>query len=123
LRRPGGGAKVPATMPSTSPFERQHHHPAGVSNGCHVCDTKPISALNARRCLSAAVSFMIRERRRYFRHPVEIPATVPLAKRKTQGDGHQHQRGGMALFSAENYPRAASPPLRLSCRRRHSSGT
>jgi hypothetical protein len=37
---------------------------------------KPLSALNATRCFSAALNFMIREQRRYFRHPEEIGATL-----------------------------------------------
>jgi hypothetical protein len=43
--------------------------------GANFVLQKPISALNAKRCLGAAINFMIREQRRYFR-PVEIPATI-----------------------------------------------
>jgi CheY-like chemotaxis protein len=50
---------------------------------------KPISALNAARCFSAALNFMIREQRRYFRHPVEIAATLESVP-ETEGDNHQH---------------------------------
>ena len=41
--------------------------------GANFVLQKPISALNAKRCLGAAINFMVREQRRYFRHPVEIP--------------------------------------------------
>ena len=51
--------------------------------GANFVLQKPISALNAKRCLGAAINFMIREQRRYFRHPVEIPATVDLAKARS----------------------------------------
>jgi DNA-binding response OmpR family regulator len=37
---------------------------------------KPISPLSAKRCFSAALGFMEREQRRYFRHPVEMAASV-----------------------------------------------
>jgi CheY-like chemotaxis protein len=67
--------------------------------GANFVLQKPISALNARRCFSAAVNFMIRERRRYFRHPVEMPATLSF------GEGQRLKvtltnlsEGGMAVF-------------------------
>src|SRR6266581_793376 len=44
--------------------------------GANFVLQKPISPLNAMRCFSAAVGFMARERRRYFRHPVEISTTL-----------------------------------------------
>jgi DNA-binding response OmpR family regulator len=47
--------------------------------GANFVLQKPISALNATRCFSAALNFMIREQRRYFRHPVEIAATLESA--------------------------------------------
>src|SRR6266576_257534 len=47
--------------------------------GANFVLQKPISALNAKRCLGAAINFMIREQRRYFRHPVEIPATIAFS--------------------------------------------
>ena len=37
---------------------------------------KPLSALNTSRCFNAALSFMLRERRRYFRHPVKMAARL-----------------------------------------------
>jgi ActR/RegA family two-component response regulator len=66
---------------------------------------KPISTLNATRCFSAALNFMIREQRRYFRHPVEIPATLG------SGDGQKMKatitnisEGGMAIFFRGKFP-------------------
>ena len=49
--------------------------------GANFVLQKPISALNAMRCFSAAVNFMMRERRRYFRHPVEA-ATLSFGEGK-----------------------------------------
>jgi CheY-like chemotaxis protein len=37
---------------------------------------KPISTLNASRCFHAALNFMERERRRYYRHPVKMLVRV-----------------------------------------------
>jgi DNA-binding response OmpR family regulator len=48
--------------------------------GANFVLQKPISTLNATRCFSAALNFMIREQRRYFRHPVEIPATLEFGE-------------------------------------------
>ena len=48
--------------------------------GANFVLQKPISALNAKRCLSAAINFMIREQRRYFRFPVEIPSTITFGE-------------------------------------------
>src|SRR5450755_1258296 len=38
--------------------------------GANFVLQKPISALNASRCFHAALNFMVRERRRYFRQPM-----------------------------------------------------
>src|SRR5580692_2373180 len=38
--------------------------------GANFVLQKPISALNASRCFHAALNFMIKERRRYFRQPM-----------------------------------------------------
>jgi ActR/RegA family two-component response regulator len=67
--------------------------------GANFVLQKPISALNAMRCFSAAVNFMLNERRRYFRHPVEMSATLSF------GEGQRLKvtltnisEGGMAIF-------------------------
>jgi CheY-like chemotaxis protein len=44
--------------------------------GANFVLQKPISPLNATRCFDAALTFMDRERRRYFRHPVEMPVGI-----------------------------------------------
>jgi len=41
---------------------------------------KPVSPLNAMRCLSAGLGLMVRERRRYFRYPVELEVTLRLGQ-------------------------------------------
>lgn len=67
--------------------------------GANFVLQKPISALNAKRCFSAAVNFMIRERRRYFRHPVEMPATLAFGGgQKLKATVTNISEGGMAIF-------------------------
>src|ERR1700730_10715043 len=67
--------------------------------GANFALQKPISAMNARRCFSAAINFMIRERRRYFRHPVEMPATLACGGgQKAKVTVTNLSEGGMAIF-------------------------
>ena len=66
---------------------------------------KPISTLNATRCFSAALNFMIREQRRYFRHPVEIPATLGSGEgQKLKATITNISEGGMAIFFRGKFP-------------------
>src|SRR6266853_2550289 len=46
--------------------------------GANFVLQKPISALNASRCFNAALNFMVRERRRYFRQPLKMAVNVVL---------------------------------------------
>ena len=72
---------------------------------------KPLS-LNAMPCFSTAVNFVIRERRRYFRHPVEMPAAVVF------GGGHRLKvtvpnisEGGMAIVFCAELPPGPCPQV------------
>ena len=44
--------------------------------GANFVLQKPLTPLNASRCFNAALSFMVRERRRYFRHPIDMPLKI-----------------------------------------------
>src|SRR5580700_5218060 len=46
--------------------------------GANFVLQKPLSPLHASRCFNAALNFMVRERRRYFRYPVEIAVHIKL---------------------------------------------
>jgi CheY-like chemotaxis protein len=73
--------------------------------GANFVLQKPISALNAKRCLSAAINFMIREQRRYFRHPVELPATISVGEgKKIKVTMTNISEGGMAIFFRGKLP-------------------
>jgi CheY-like chemotaxis protein len=59
---------------------------------------KPISPKNALRCFEAALGFMERERRRYFRHPVEMPVTIVFDHgQELKATSTNVSEGGMAL--------------------------
>ncbi|MGA9798314.1 MAG: PilZ domain-containing protein [Terriglobales bacterium] len=76
--------------------------------GANFVLQKPISALNAKRCLSAAINFMISERRRYFRHPVEMPATISFGEgQKVKATLTNISEGGMAVFFRASLPKGA----------------
>lgn len=78
--------------------------------GANFVLQKPISALNAKRCLSAAINFMIREQRRYFRCPVKLPATMDFGEgQKLKATVTNISEGGMAIFF-----RGKLPPSNLS---------
>jgi CheY-like chemotaxis protein len=66
--------------------------------GANFVLQKPISPLNASRCFNAAFTLMDRERRRYFRHPVEMAVVITF----TAGNGMKAtstdiSEGGMAI--------------------------
>lgn len=66
--------------------------------GANFVLQKPISPLNATRCFGAALGFMERERRRYFRHPVEIPVTIVFSQgQELKGTTSNISEGGMAV--------------------------
>jgi len=76
--------------------------------GANFVLQKPISALNAMRCFSAAVNFMLRERRRYFRHPMEAAATLTFSEgQKLKVSLTNLSEGGMAIFFRGPLPKGS----------------
>lgn len=74
--------------------------------GANFVLQKPISALNAKRCLGAAINFMVREQRRYFRHPVEIPVVIAFGEgQKLKATITNISEGGMAIFFRGQLPK------------------
>lgn len=78
---------------------------------------KPISTLNAARCFNAALGFMERERRRYYRQPVKMSVLVSV----TQGGGEEFKaistnvsEGGMAILLHDALPKNATPGLKFT---------
>src|SRR5580692_3085300 len=66
---------------------------------------KPISTLNASRCFHAALSFMVRERRRYYRAPVKMPVRVVLDDREWKAASTNISEGGIALMVHQALPK------------------
>jgi CheY-like chemotaxis protein len=66
--------------------------------GANFVLQKPLTPLHATRCFNAALSFMIRERRRYFRHPVEMQVRICIANSpEVIATTTNLSEGGMAL--------------------------
>jgi DNA-binding response OmpR family regulator len=51
---------------------------AAFHSGANFVLQKPLTPLHAARCFNAALNFMVRERRRYYRHSVEMPLRISL---------------------------------------------
>jgi CheY-like chemotaxis protein len=72
--------------------------------GANFVIQKPVSPTNASRCASAAVAMMTRERRRYYRHPVEFPVTAWFGKDEVEALASNVSEGGMALHFGSARP-------------------
>ncbi|PYV98658.1 MAG: hypothetical protein DMG89_10580 [Acidobacteria bacterium] len=73
--------------------------------GANFVLQKPLSGLNAMRCFSAAINFMLRERRRYFRQPVEIPVTLVFGEKEFKATATNLSEGGMAIYFRGKLPK------------------
>src|SRR5580700_8156363 len=75
---------------------------------------KPISSLNASRCFHAALNFMVRERRRYYRQPVKMPVRVVLSDKELKAISTNVSEGGIALILHQALPKDATPRLQFT---------
>jgi DNA-binding response OmpR family regulator len=75
---------------------------------------KPLSALNASRCFNAALNFMLRERRRYFRHAVKMPVSILLDEKEIKATSTNVSEGGIALQVHQALPKNATPRLKFT---------
>jgi Response regulators consisting of a CheY-like receiver domain and a winged-helix DNA-binding domain len=82
--------------------------------GANFVLQKPISTLNASRCFHAALNFMLKERRRYFRQPVKMQVKVVLEGRTLTASSTNISEGGIALLLREALPKGATPKLQFS---------
>jgi len=72
--------------------------------GANFVLQKPVTPLNAMRCFSAAVGFMIRERRRYFRHAVDMNTTLVFAGgQEVRVTATNVSEGGMAIHCSDKF--------------------
>jgi len=75
--------------------------------GANFVLQKPISPLNAMRCFSAAVGFMIRECRRYFRHTVDMNMTlVFVGGKEVRATATNLSEGGMAIHCSDKFEKS-----------------
>jgi CheY-like chemotaxis protein len=67
-------------------------------SGANFVLQKPLTPLHATRCFNAALSFMVRERCRYYRHPVEMPLRISLPhNQELTATTTNVSEGGMAI--------------------------
>ena len=81
--------------------------------GANFVLQKPISALNASRCFHAALNFMVKERRRYFRHPVKMLVKIVLGDKVVKATSTNLSESGIALMLREAMPKGAVPRLQF----------
>lgn len=75
---------------------------------------KPISALNASRCFNAALNFMVRERRRYYRQPVKMLVKVVAGEKEIRATSTNISEGGIALMLHQALPKGIAPRLQFT---------
>jgi CheY-like chemotaxis protein len=75
---------------------------------------KPITGLNAARCFNAALNFMERERRRYYRHPVKMPVRAIVGEKEWKAISTNISEGGMALVVQQALPKNGKPRLHFT---------
>ena len=76
---------------------------------------KPLTALNAMRCLGAGLGLMVRGRRRYFRFPVELEVIFSFGQnRQVRARTTNISEGGMAIRAVAPLTRGDSGILTLT---------
>jgi CheY-like chemotaxis protein len=90
--------------------------------GANFVLQKPLTPLNATRCFNAALNFMLRERRRYFRHPVEMPVRINIPEGgELNATATDLSEGGMAIQIAGRLPRDVVANLQFTLPGSHTS--
>jgi DNA-binding response OmpR family regulator len=84
-------------------------------SGANFVLQKPLTPLHAARCFNAALNFMVRERRRYYRHPVEIPLRITLPhNQELTATTTNVSEGGMAIRVVGRLPKDAQAQFRFT---------
>ncbi|HYK50024.1 MAG TPA: PilZ domain-containing protein [Terriglobales bacterium] len=90
--------------------------------GANFVLQKPLTPLNATRCFNAALNFMLRERRRYFRHPVEMPVRISIPDGvELNATATDLSEGGMAICITGKLPREVVANLKFTLPGSHTS--
>jgi DNA-binding NarL/FixJ family response regulator len=83
--------------------------------GANFVLQKPLTPLHAARCFNAALNFMVRERCRYFRHPVEIPLRIILPRnQELTATSTNLSEGGMAIRILGKLPKDTQAHFRFT---------
>jgi DNA-binding response OmpR family regulator len=83
--------------------------------GANFVLQKPLTPLHATRCFNAALNFMVRERRRYFRHPLEVPLHVKApGNRELTATTTNLSEGGMSVHCVAQFPKDTRLTVRFS---------
>ena len=83
--------------------------------GANFVLQKPLTPLNATRCFNAALNFMVRERRRYFRHPVEMPVRISVPEgSELKASTTNISEGGMAIRVLGKLPKDVAASFRFT---------
>jgi DNA-binding response OmpR family regulator len=87
---------------------------AAFSMGVNFVLHKPLSVLNASRCFNAALGFMLRERRRYFRHEIKLPVALVMGDKEMKAESTNLSEGGIALLVRHALPKSATPRAKFT---------
>ncbi len=83
--------------------------------GANFVLQKPLTPLHAARCFNAALNFMVRERRRYFRHPVDMPLRISLLpNQELTATVTNVSEGGMAIRILGKLPKDEQAQFRFT---------
>jgi CheY-like chemotaxis protein len=83
--------------------------------GANFVLQKPLTPLHATRCFNAALSFMVRERRRYFRHPVGMPVRISIGESpEVNASTTNLSEGGMAILFTGKLPKDTGARLQFT---------
>jgi len=85
-----------------------------LASGANLALEKPISVDRARSSLRAAYGLIMQERRRFFRHPLDVAVRVAVSERlQLVGTALNISEGGMAIRCDEELPINAQVKLVL----------
>jgi DNA-binding response OmpR family regulator len=83
--------------------------------GANFVMQKPLTPLHASRCFNAALNFMVRERRRYFRHVVDMQLHISLPhNQEIMATATNLSEGGMAIRILSKLPQDSKAQVRFT---------
>jgi DNA-binding response OmpR family regulator len=85
------------------------------ASGANFVLQKPLTPLHASRCFNAALNFMVRERRRYFRHRLDMPLRISLPhNQEMTASATNLSEGGMAIRVQGKLPKDSQLQFRFT---------